>query len=170
MPVSWFTDATLRDPALVTWGFSVLVGAIAASVGAVPPPMAGSRPRGAPLGAIRQPCPPAQEIERDPVSHLRSSANGRRRVVFWKSHSVAGVALEVVDHGSGFSAEDLRRRQLNGHVGLSLLQEWVAKAGAQPWRSCRRPAAAPPSGCNSRSPEAPSSQPVLGLTCELEVW
>jgi hypothetical protein len=130
MPVSWFTDATLRDPALVTWGFSVLVGAIAASVGAVPPPMAGSRPRGAPLGAIRQPCPPAQEIERDPVSHLRSSANGRRRVVFWKSHSVAGVALEVVDHGCGFSAEDLRRRQLNGHVGLSLLQEWVAKAGA----------------------------------------
>src|ERR1700722_9601935 len=81
MSVSWVTDATLRDPARVTRGLPVLVGAVAASVGAVPPPMAGPRPRRA-LGAFRQPCPPAQEIKRNSVPRLRSSANGRRRVVF----------------------------------------------------------------------------------------
>jgi signal transduction histidine kinase len=36
----------------------------------------------------------------------------------------------VIDDGCGFTPDDLRRRQLNGHVGLSLLQERVAEAGA----------------------------------------
>jgi len=36
----------------------------------------------------------------------------------------------VIDDGRGFSPEDLRRRQQEGHLGLSLLQERVAEAGA----------------------------------------
>jgi hypothetical protein len=137
---SWVTAATLRAPALVTWGLSVLVGAIAASVGAVPPPLAGSRRRCAPIGAFRQPCPPAQDIERDgPASAVFGERT--RRVVFLedrqrirRSPLVAAedgrLTLEVVDDGSGFSPEELRRRQQNGHVGLSLLQERVTEAGA----------------------------------------
>jgi hypothetical protein len=86
--------------------------------------MAGVRPRVAPEGTIRRPCPPAQEIEWS-APRLRSSANRRRRVVCWKAEIVA----EVID-GLGFSTDDLRRRQQDGHVGLALLEERVADAEA----------------------------------------
>jgi two-component system, NarL family, sensor kinase len=40
------------------------------------------------------------------------------------------VELEVTDDGEGFSPDQLKGRQQSGHVGLSLLQERVAEAGA----------------------------------------
>ena len=68
------------------------------------------------------------------------------------------LTLEVIDDGCGFSSEDLRRRQLNGHVGLSLLQERVAEAGAT-----IAIISAPGSGTTIRlqlaKPEAPWSPP-----------
>jgi signal transduction histidine kinase len=36
----------------------------------------------------------------------------------------------VIDDGQGFSTDDLRRRQQDGHVGLALLEERVADARA----------------------------------------
>ena len=36
----------------------------------------------------------------------------------------------VIDDGRGFSPKELHSRQQDGHLGLSLLQERVAEAGA----------------------------------------
>ena len=38
--------------------------------------------------------------------------------------------LVVLDDGAGFSAEERERRRAEGHVGLSLLEELAARAGA----------------------------------------
>ena len=68
-------------------------------------------------------------IAREAIAN--AARHGRaKHVVVSLRRADTGVTLRVVDDGCGFSAEDLRRRQLNGHVGLSLLQERVAEAGA----------------------------------------
>jgi signal transduction histidine kinase len=67
----------------------------------------------------------AQESVRNVIKHA-----GARTLTIRLSRDHGGLTLEVIDDGCGFSTDDLRRRQLNGHVGLSLLQERVAEAGA----------------------------------------
>jgi two-component system, NarL family, sensor kinase len=69
----------------------------------------------------------------------RTAQEGVRNVV---KHSHAGrlwvrllqvpgaMILEITDDGDGFSPDDLEHRQQAGHMGLSLLQERVAEAGA----------------------------------------
>ncbi len=67
----------------------------------------------------------AQESVRNVIKHARATS-----VTIRLTRNRGSLTLDVIDDGSGFSSEDLRRRQLNGHVGLSLLQERVAEAGA----------------------------------------
>ena len=67
----------------------------------------------------------AQESVRNVIKHARASS-----LTIRVRRDQGSLTLEVMDDGCGFSSEDLRRRQLNGHVGLSLLQERVADAGA----------------------------------------
>jgi two-component system, NarL family, sensor kinase len=67
----------------------------------------------------------AQESVRNVVKHARATT-----VTLRLSREEGRFTLEVVDDGCGFSPDDLRRRQQHGHVGLSLLQERVAEAGA----------------------------------------
>ncbi len=43
----------------------------------------------------------------------------------------AGVQLVVADNGAGFAPEDRERRRVEGHVGLSLLEELAARAGGR---------------------------------------
>jgi signal transduction histidine kinase len=67
----------------------------------------------------------AQESIRNVLKHANASK------VLVRLRSVPhGVTLEVVDDGQGFSTDDLRRRQHDGHVGLALLEERVAEARA----------------------------------------
>lgn len=67
----------------------------------------------------------AQESVRNVIKHARAT-----RLVIRLQREQGRLTLEVIDDGCGFTPDDLRRRQLNGHVGLSLLQERVAEAGA----------------------------------------
>jgi two-component system NarL family sensor kinase len=67
----------------------------------------------------------AQESVRNVIKHAEATTLTVRM-----SRESGRLTLEVIDDGRGFSTEDLRRRQQNGHVGLSLLQERVAEAGA----------------------------------------
>jgi signal transduction histidine kinase len=67
----------------------------------------------------------AQESVRNVLKHAGASS-----VMIRLTREDGRLTLEVVDDGSGFSPEELRRRQQNGHVGLSLLHERVAEAGA----------------------------------------
>jgi two-component system, NarL family, sensor kinase len=67
----------------------------------------------------------AQESIRNVLKHANASK------VLVRLRSVPhGVTLEVIDDGQGFSTDDLRRRQQDGHVGLALLEERVAEARA----------------------------------------
>jgi two-component system, NarL family, sensor kinase len=67
----------------------------------------------------------AQESIRNALKHAKASK------ILVRLRSVpGGVTLEVIDDGQGFSTDDLRRRQQAGHVGLALLEERVADAGA----------------------------------------
>jgi two-component system, NarL family, sensor kinase len=67
----------------------------------------------------------AQESIRNVLKHANASK------VLLRLRSVPpGVTLEVIDDGQGFSIADLSRRQQDGHVGLALLEERVAEAGA----------------------------------------
>lgn len=67
----------------------------------------------------------AQESVRNAIKHARATS-----VTIRLTRDHGNLTLDVIDDGCGFSNEDLRRRQLNGHVGLSLLQERVSEAGA----------------------------------------
>jgi two-component system, NarL family, sensor kinase len=68
----------------------------------------------------------AQEGIRNVVKHAHAAKLLVRLV------PVAGsMDLEVTDDGAGFSPDELNGRQQSGHVGLSLLQERVAEAGAK---------------------------------------
>ncbi len=46
------------------------------------------------------------------------------------SHVANTVTLDVVDDGTGFTLEQLHKRRQEGHVGLALLEDRVAEAGA----------------------------------------
>ena len=67
----------------------------------------------------------AQESVRNVLKHAQAA-----NVTIRLSKQQGRLTLEVIDDGCGFTPDDLWRRQQNGHVGLSLLQERVAKAGA----------------------------------------
>jgi two-component system, NarL family, sensor kinase len=67
----------------------------------------------------------AQESVRNVLKHAKATS-----VIIRLSKQQGRLTLEVIDNGCGFTPDDLRRRQQNGHVGLSLLQERVAEAGA----------------------------------------
>jgi two-component system NarL family sensor kinase len=67
----------------------------------------------------------AQECIRNVVKHARAST-----VTVRLRAAGGGTTLEVGDDGQGFSTDELRRRQQDGHVGLALLEERVADAGA----------------------------------------
>lgn len=67
----------------------------------------------------------AQESVRNVIKHAQA-----RTVTISMTREDRRLTLVVTDDGRGFSTEDLRRRQQDGHVGLSLLQERVAEAGA----------------------------------------
>jgi two-component system NarL family sensor kinase len=67
----------------------------------------------------------AQEGIRNVVKHAHAA-----RLMVRLLPSPGAMNLEVTDDGEGFSPDDLRGRQQSGHVGLSLLQERVAEAGA----------------------------------------
>jgi two-component system NarL family sensor kinase len=67
----------------------------------------------------------AQESVRNVIKHA-----GANTLTVRLSREQGRLTLDVIDDGCGFSTEDLSRRQQNGHVGLSLLQERVAEAGA----------------------------------------
>jgi two-component system NarL family sensor kinase len=67
----------------------------------------------------------AQESIRNVLKHAKAS-----KVLVRLSSVPGGITLEVIDDGQGFSTDDLKRRQQAGHVGLALLEERVADAGA----------------------------------------
>jgi two-component system NarL family sensor kinase len=67
----------------------------------------------------------AQESIRNVIKHAHAT-----KVLVRVAPSAGGTTLEVVDDGQGFSPDELGRRQQAGHVGLSLLEERVADAGA----------------------------------------
>jgi two-component system NarL family sensor kinase len=67
----------------------------------------------------------AQESVRNVIKHARATS-----VTIHVSREQGRLTLDVIDDGCGFSAEDLTRRQSSGHVGLSLLKERAAEAGA----------------------------------------
>lgn len=67
----------------------------------------------------------AQECMRNVVKHAHASQ------LLVRLGPIAGaVTLEIIDDGRGFSTDELRRRRQDGHVGLTLLEERVAEAGA----------------------------------------
>ncbi len=68
----------------------------------------------------------AQEAIRNVVKHA-----GAKHVSIRLSRSQGMVTLVITDDGCGFTPDDLKRRRQNGHVGLSLLEERVAEAGAK---------------------------------------
>jgi two-component system NarL family sensor kinase len=107
----------------------------------------------------------AQESVRNVIKHARAT-----RLVIRLHREQGRLTLEVIDDGCGFTPDDLRRRQLNGHVGLSLLQERVAEAGATVTIVSAPGGGTTRSGSSSRSPEAGCHRPYGGLTCELNVW
>jgi two-component system, NarL family, sensor kinase len=67
----------------------------------------------------------AQESVRNVIKHARATTLTVRL-----GREEGRLTLEVIDDGCGFSPDDLRRRQQSGHMGISLLQERVAEAGA----------------------------------------
>jgi signal transduction histidine kinase len=67
----------------------------------------------------------AQECMRNAVKHAHAS-----KLLVRLAPTRDGVTLEITDDGQGFSPDELRRRRQNGHVGLKLLEERVAEAGA----------------------------------------
>jgi signal transduction histidine kinase len=67
----------------------------------------------------------AQECMRNVVKHAHAL-----KLLVRLAPTPRGVMLEVVDDGDGFSTDDLRRRRQDGHMGLTLLEERVAEAGA----------------------------------------
>ena len=67
----------------------------------------------------------AQESVRNAIKHAQA-----RTLTISLTREDRRLTLDVTDDGRGFSPEDLHRRQQDGHVGLSLLQERVAEAGA----------------------------------------
>ncbi len=67
----------------------------------------------------------AQEGIRNVVKHAHAT-----RLLVRLLPAAKGMDLEVTDDGDGFSPDQLKGRQQSGHVGLSLLQERVAEAGA----------------------------------------
>ena len=67
----------------------------------------------------------AQESVRNVIKHARATS-----VTIHVSREQGRLTLDVIDDGCGFSGEDLTRRQSSGHVGLSLLKERDAEAGA----------------------------------------
>lgn len=67
----------------------------------------------------------AQECMRNVVKHAHAS-----KLLVRLCPTPDGVTLEITDDGQGFSPDELRRRRQDGHVGLKLLEERVAEAGA----------------------------------------
>jgi two-component system NarL family sensor kinase len=67
----------------------------------------------------------AQEAMRNVIKHADA-----KHVAIRLSRSQGMVTLVITDDGCGFTPEDLKRRRQNGHVGLSLVEERVAEAGA----------------------------------------
>ena len=67
----------------------------------------------------------AQESVRNVIKHARA-----HRLTIRLTRAGRGSTLEVTDDGARIQHRGSRRRQQNGHVGLSLLQERVAEAGA----------------------------------------
>jgi len=86
---------------------------------------AGSSVQGHPLDDVALVYRTAQESVRNVIKH-----SAAKTLTVRLNREEGRLTLEVIDDGCGFSTEDLRRRQQNGHVGLSLLQERVAEAGA----------------------------------------
>ncbi|MGA7989039.1 MAG: sensor histidine kinase [Candidatus Dormiibacterota bacterium] len=67
----------------------------------------------------------AQEGIRNVVKHAHAT-----RLLVRLLQMPGGMNLEIIDDGDGFSPDQLTGRQQAGHMGLSLLQERVAEAGA----------------------------------------
>jgi two-component system NarL family sensor kinase len=67
----------------------------------------------------------AQEGIRNVVKHAQAT-----RLLVRVLQVPGAMSLEVTDDGDGFSPDELSGRQQAGHLGLSLLQERVAEAGA----------------------------------------
>jgi signal transduction histidine kinase len=67
----------------------------------------------------------AQEGIRNVVKHAHAA-----KLTVRLAAVPGAMDLEVTDDGDGFSPDELKGRQQSGHVGLSLLQERVAEAGA----------------------------------------
>jgi two-component system, NarL family, sensor kinase len=67
----------------------------------------------------------AQEGVRNVVKHSHAT-----RLMVRLLQVPGAMSLEITDAGDGFSPDDLTGRQQAGHMGLSLLQERVADAGA----------------------------------------
>jgi len=67
----------------------------------------------------------AQESVLNVIKHAQA-----RTVTISLTREDSRLTLVVIDDGRGFSPEDLHSRQQDGHLGLSLLQERVAEAGA----------------------------------------
>jgi two-component system, NarL family, sensor kinase len=67
----------------------------------------------------------AQEGVRNVVKHSHAT-----RLMVRLLQVPGAMSLEITDDGDGFSPDDLTGRQQAGHMGLSLLQERVADAGA----------------------------------------
>ena len=67
----------------------------------------------------------AQEGIRNVVKHSHAA-----RLMVRLLQVPGAMILEIVDDGDGFSPDDLKGRQQAGHMGISLLQERVAEAGA----------------------------------------
>ncbi|HWW09452.1 MAG TPA: ATP-binding protein [Candidatus Acidoferrales bacterium] len=66
-----------------------------------------------------------QESVRNVIKHAQAS-----HLMVSLSHVADAVKLDVVDDGSGFTLEKLHQRRQEGHVGLALLEDRVAEAGA----------------------------------------
>ena len=66
----------------------------------------------------------AAEALRNVERHARAT-----RVAVTLQRTAAGVELAVADDGTGFTPEERRRRAKDGHVGLSLLEDFVAGSG-----------------------------------------
>jgi signal transduction histidine kinase len=68
----------------------------------------------------------AAEALRNVERHARAN-----RIAVSVERDEAGVQLVVADNGAGFAPEDRERRRVEGHVGLSLLEELAARAGGR---------------------------------------
>lgn len=86
---------------------------------------AGSAAQSHPLEDVALVYRAAQESVRNVIKHAQATS-----VTIRLRREEGRLTLEIADDGCGFSPDDLRRRQMDGHVGLSLLQERVAEAGA----------------------------------------